>query len=304
MFHINVTSGFLGLRQAGLVNLTAPELDAVVVPWRAGRPTVVKGKVFEPAKSRLTIYEGPRLTTAQRDLGQGWLNAVKFGEDVTSAMLHPGRLSTEYPTSEPGSSQGRTPTSLLEELTAVVTLIGGGVAVLKLGFVPGVCLSVGLLAGLVAFRRVRELRATKGSVFDNHVAALSIASVALLLAGGISIGTKGSTAADDLDPGTVRVAGTRVANELARNAAALEAVRGDPEPRYVITLLRFDAWTAYDTVLARTLPGDAWDEIETFYESADAAVTDPAAVRAKTVQLLDQEVQRALAAVKSVAPQQ
>ena len=87
LFHVNVTTGPLRLRHASALNLSRSEVETILVPWRDGRAVTVSGKGFEPGRSRLTVYEGPRLSTAQRQLGQGWLNATRFGEDVTDQIL-------------------------------------------------------------------------------------------------------------------------------------------------------------------------------------------------------------------------
>jgi hypothetical protein len=63
-------------------------MQRVVRQWRAGHVVTLQGKVFAPTKSTLRIYEGPRLTSSQTALGQGWLDATKFGENVTDELLH------------------------------------------------------------------------------------------------------------------------------------------------------------------------------------------------------------------------
>jgi hypothetical protein len=61
--------------------------EQFVVPWLENRGVLIEGRSWSPAECRLTIYEGARLSTQQHSFGQGWLNAVKYGEDVTAAMI-------------------------------------------------------------------------------------------------------------------------------------------------------------------------------------------------------------------------
>ncbi|HKG38393.1 MAG TPA: hypothetical protein VKB25_05335 [Conexibacter sp.] len=56
-------------------------------PWRVGRAVVLNGRHWDRERARITIYQGPRLSTQQRYFGTGWSNAVKFGEDVTDSVL-------------------------------------------------------------------------------------------------------------------------------------------------------------------------------------------------------------------------
>lgn len=86
-FHVSLARGlFRGSAEA--LNLSEQEvIQQFVVPWKAGLQITLGGKAFEPGSAKLTIYAGPRVTTNQRFLGQGWLNATKFGEEVTEALL-------------------------------------------------------------------------------------------------------------------------------------------------------------------------------------------------------------------------
>lgn len=62
-------------------------MSQFVQPWQHGKQVLLDGRAWDPRDCKLTVYEGPRLSTQQRSFGQGWLNAVKFGEDVTQEML-------------------------------------------------------------------------------------------------------------------------------------------------------------------------------------------------------------------------
>lgn len=86
-FHVLVRRNLF--RDARSFNLNETELlNQFVKPWRQGERVLLDGRAWDPVASKLTIYEGPRLSTQQRSFGQGWLNAVKFGEDVTEEMLN------------------------------------------------------------------------------------------------------------------------------------------------------------------------------------------------------------------------
>jgi hypothetical protein len=85
-FHVHLRKNLF--RDASVFNLSeADAREQFVVPWLESRGVLIEGRSWSPAECRLTIYEGPRLSTQQRSFGQGWLNAVKYGEDVTAEML-------------------------------------------------------------------------------------------------------------------------------------------------------------------------------------------------------------------------
>jgi hypothetical protein len=85
-FHVHLRKNLL--RDASVFNLReADTREQFVVPWLENRATLIDGRQWSPAECKLTIYEGPRLSTQQRSFGQGWMNAVKHGEDVTASML-------------------------------------------------------------------------------------------------------------------------------------------------------------------------------------------------------------------------
>jgi hypothetical protein len=93
-FHVRFSRYLFG---AEAFNLTAEELsERFVTPWCEGKPVFLKGRRWEPTKSRITVYEGLRLTTQQRAMGLGWSKAVEFGENVTDDVLRgdPSRSSS------------------------------------------------------------------------------------------------------------------------------------------------------------------------------------------------------------------
>ena len=72
-------------------NLSVEELSKQFLTlWRAGKPVFLKGRRWDPARSRITVYQGPRLTSQQRAMGMGWSKAVEFGENVTDEILRRG----------------------------------------------------------------------------------------------------------------------------------------------------------------------------------------------------------------------
>jgi len=69
-------------------NLTDEELRGEILgPWLQGKPVTLEDRRWSPDKARLTIYEGPALSTDQMGLGRGWANVTKNGRDVTAAAL-------------------------------------------------------------------------------------------------------------------------------------------------------------------------------------------------------------------------
>jgi hypothetical protein len=72
-------------------NLSRDEVvDRFVRPWLSGHTVTLAGRVWSPERTRMIIYAGPPLTTNQRALDQGWVNAMKLGEDVTAELLSAG----------------------------------------------------------------------------------------------------------------------------------------------------------------------------------------------------------------------
>lgn len=85
MFHIRLAR--FPLRQKDVTNLDGSTLlDVFVNPWLAGDPIIWDGRRYAASNTKLTIYEGPALTTFQNGFG-AWLKVVELGEDVTDALL-------------------------------------------------------------------------------------------------------------------------------------------------------------------------------------------------------------------------
>ncbi|MBV9803333.1 MAG: nucleotide-binding protein [Solirubrobacterales bacterium] len=105
-FHVRLERG--ALRQAHEFNLRYDDVwRRFVVPWREGRPVTAEGKAFDPTEARLKIRTGPRLTTSQRSLGQGWANAVEFAEEVTDKLLSTSSGRSSQPTGRAHGSSRR-----------------------------------------------------------------------------------------------------------------------------------------------------------------------------------------------------
>lgn len=86
LFHVQVRKGWFSTAEA--FNLSEEELrERFVEPWLEGRQVIVGSKAWLPTEAELSIYEGPRLSTQQRALGQGWLNVTQFGEKVTDRFI-------------------------------------------------------------------------------------------------------------------------------------------------------------------------------------------------------------------------
>jgi hypothetical protein len=69
-------------------NLTEEELGRrFLAPLRAGQTLTYAEREWEPAKTKLTIYEGRELGPEEIGLGRGWQNVVRSGTEVTERML-------------------------------------------------------------------------------------------------------------------------------------------------------------------------------------------------------------------------
>jgi hypothetical protein len=90
-FHIQIESG---VREARSFNLEpATVRDEVIAPWLAGRTVSLADQSWAPARSTMTIVEGPALAPHDLAHGQGWSNACRSGRDVTEAALQTVRDS-------------------------------------------------------------------------------------------------------------------------------------------------------------------------------------------------------------------
>jgi hypothetical protein len=77
-------------------NLTDEELrQRIVAPWVAGAPVKLDDREWEPARSKLAIYEGPEVPPEDRGLGRGWASVTRGGVEVTARVLEEARGSVE-----------------------------------------------------------------------------------------------------------------------------------------------------------------------------------------------------------------
>lgn len=84
-FHIEVRTS---LRHARSFNLTDEELQRTVLkPWLAGRAVNLGDRKWTREDAVLRILEGPELSNPELSFGQGWANAERRAEDVTTTMV-------------------------------------------------------------------------------------------------------------------------------------------------------------------------------------------------------------------------
>jgi hypothetical protein len=83
-FHLEVRRG---LARARLFNLGPAELDGLLIPWSRGETVEIGEREWDPADTKLTVLEGPRLDPADLAMGQGWNNASKLSRDVSGERL-------------------------------------------------------------------------------------------------------------------------------------------------------------------------------------------------------------------------
>jgi hypothetical protein len=84
-FHVEVTSG---LRHARAFNLSGEEVrQKLLDPWLSRRVVELGDRKWNPEESGLRVLEGPELSNPELSFGQGWANAERSSEDVTSRML-------------------------------------------------------------------------------------------------------------------------------------------------------------------------------------------------------------------------
>jgi hypothetical protein len=95
-FHVRLQRQVLFTEET--YNLTEAELlQRFVDPWLAGKPIIIKGRTWVPERSRISILEGPDLTSTQRSWVQGWTKAIELSENVTDRFLHPPPIPVEIP---------------------------------------------------------------------------------------------------------------------------------------------------------------------------------------------------------------
>ena len=78
-------------------------------PLMADRDFTLEGHDFTPRKTRIKIFEGPRLEPHELALGRGWQNVERSGGDVTEAVLARARAhAAAAAAAAPGAAPGAT----------------------------------------------------------------------------------------------------------------------------------------------------------------------------------------------------
>jgi hypothetical protein len=91
MFHVELRR-FPHVARA--FNLSREELEErIVKPWLGGAIVEFDDRQWEPARTRLAIYEGPQLRPEEMGMGRGWAGVTRAGTDVTDRILQEARGS-------------------------------------------------------------------------------------------------------------------------------------------------------------------------------------------------------------------
>jgi hypothetical protein len=84
-FHVEISAP---MRHARVFNLNREDLlSKVVGPWLENRVIEMGEREWLPEESSLKILDGPRMDPPDLSYGQGWSNAERKSEDVTSQVL-------------------------------------------------------------------------------------------------------------------------------------------------------------------------------------------------------------------------
>jgi hypothetical protein len=82
-------------------NLTSEQLrERILTPWLQGKAIELEERRWWPEKARLTIYEGPGLSSDQIGLGRGWANVTRQGREVTAEVLEQTGAAAVTPADE------------------------------------------------------------------------------------------------------------------------------------------------------------------------------------------------------------
>jgi hypothetical protein len=105
---------------ARVFNLTGEELTTrLLEPWVAGSSVRLQDRHWDPARARLTIYEGRQLRLDEIGVGRGWANVTRTGAEVTAELVERAR----------GDLHGRAPTDRLK--AAIQSRCGAGPLALR-----------------------------------------------------------------------------------------------------------------------------------------------------------------------------
>ena len=123
-FHIELHAS--GLRAAHAFNLSEAELrQQLLEPWARGDLVSLGDRLWDPAKCRLTVLEGPQLDPSDLSYGQGWNNATKRSTDVTARVLAARpRRRRRPPTPRPAAGTAVAVLGAAEPMRAFLAALG------------------------------------------------------------------------------------------------------------------------------------------------------------------------------------
>jgi glyoxylase I family protein len=106
---------------ASAFNLTHGQLHGrIVVPWLRGDLVQIDEQQFAPERTKLKIYEGPKLESVDMGMGRGWQNAMRTGVDVTERELQAAVLPAPAAPEAPQIATG-----VLDHVDLVVSSLEG-----------------------------------------------------------------------------------------------------------------------------------------------------------------------------------
>jgi hypothetical protein len=85
-------------------NLSEEDLRAIVEPWALGEWVEFGERKWSPHQAKLTVLEGPPLSTGQLTMGRGWRTAQRQSEDVTERVLEAARARGSGPAATQGQA--------------------------------------------------------------------------------------------------------------------------------------------------------------------------------------------------------
>jgi hypothetical protein len=86
-FHLEISHSF---KLARAFNLTEEAVRHTVVDsWLRNEVVLMGDRKWKPSESDLKILEGPKMTSPDLAMGQGWTNAERVCADVTAKFLRP-----------------------------------------------------------------------------------------------------------------------------------------------------------------------------------------------------------------------
>jgi hypothetical protein len=191
-FHVQVERGH---RRAAVFNLDGDRLNRdVIAPWLQGSPIELGDRDWEPRETRLTVIEGPELTTADLAHGRGWDNARRSARDVTADVLAQASIPRVAVLADSEQDERRLDVALARH--GIDTLSWPE---LKAAIVAGRVSSLGAVAVVVA---LRDADPSAQVLFDAGLAAGALQGAVLVacLDGAAAPAALGDLHAAALDP--------------------------------------------------------------------------------------------------------